>query len=37
LQGNQAQTDRLIGAIVGTVPVQEFFSPENVQQIVAGV
>jgi Dehydrogenases (flavoproteins) len=37
LQGNQAQTDRLIGAIVGTVPVQEFFSPENVQQILAGV
>jgi flavin-dependent dehydrogenase len=37
LQGNQAQTDRLIGAIVGTVPVQEFFSPENVRQIVGRV
>jgi flavin-dependent dehydrogenase len=37
LQGNQAQTDRLIGAIVGTVAVQEFFSPDNVRQIVARV
>ena len=34
LQGNQEQTDRLIGAIVGTTSVPEFFSPENVQQIM---
>ncbi len=35
LQGNQEQTNRYIGTIAGTVSVAEFFSPENIQRIVA--
>jgi hypothetical protein len=35
LRGNQADTDRYFGVIAGTVPVTEFFSPENMQRIVA--
>jgi hypothetical protein len=35
LQGNQEQTHRFFGAIVGTVSIPEFFSPENTQQIMA--
>ena len=34
LQGNQTETDRLFGALEGTVPIPEFFSPENVQRII---
>ena len=34
LRGNQTQTDRFFGALEGTVSIPEFFSPENVQQIV---
>jgi flavin-dependent dehydrogenase len=30
LRGNEVQTGRFIGTIAGTVPVPEFFSPENV-------
>ncbi len=41
LRGNQEQTDRFIGTVVGTVPIPEFFAPENIGQImgmaVAGV
>ena len=33
LRDNQPDTDRLIGALVGTVPVPEFFSPANVARI----
>jgi flavin-dependent dehydrogenase len=33
LQGNQEQSDRFMGTIAGTVPIPEFFSPENMRQI----
>ena len=33
LRGNQHDTDRLIGAILGTVPIPEFFAPSNIQRI----
>jgi 2-polyprenyl-6-methoxyphenol hydroxylase-like FAD-dependent oxidoreductase len=36
LRGNQAETDRFLGTIAGTVLLQEFFAPENVQRIIAG-
>ena len=35
LQGNQEQTERFFGVISGTVPVPEFFAPENLQRIMA--
>jgi flavin-dependent dehydrogenase len=35
LRRNQADTDRLIGAMTGTVPIPEFFAPSNVQRIVS--
>jgi hypothetical protein len=35
LRGNQAQTDRFLGTVVGTVPIPEFFAPENLGQIMA--
>jgi 2-polyprenyl-6-methoxyphenol hydroxylase-like FAD-dependent oxidoreductase len=35
LHGNQAQTDRFWGVFAGTVPVQEFFSPDNLSQLLA--
>jgi flavin-dependent dehydrogenase len=35
LRGNQAETDRFFGTLSGTVPVQEFFAPENVQRILS--
>ncbi len=36
LQGDQPQIDRFFGAHQGTVPIQDFFAPDNVRQIVAG-
>jgi hypothetical protein len=33
LCGNQPQTNRFIGAWAGTVPIPEFFAPENIQEI----
>jgi hypothetical protein len=30
---NQDDTDQFIGVIAGTVPVGEFFTPENIQRI----
>ena len=35
LRRNQAETNHFFGAITGTVPIPEFFSPENIQRIVA--
>ncbi len=35
LRGNQEDTSRFFGVTAGTVPVSEFFSPENVQRILA--
>jgi hypothetical protein len=34
LRGNQPEIDRLVGALAGSVPIPEFFSPQNIQQIV---
>jgi flavin-dependent dehydrogenase len=34
LQGNQYETNRHFGTIAGTVPIPEFFSPENLQRIM---
>jgi flavin-dependent dehydrogenase len=36
LRGNQADTDRFLGTITGTVSIPEFYSPENVARILAG-
>ncbi|MGB7069575.1 MAG: NAD(P)/FAD-dependent oxidoreductase [Pyrinomonadaceae bacterium] len=35
LRANQADTNRFLGTLAGTVPVPEFFSPENTQRIIA--
>lgn len=35
LRGNQMETDRLIGAIAGTVPIPEFFAPGSIQRILS--
>ena len=35
LQGNQADTDRYFGVFAQTVPVMEFFAPDNLQRIVS--
>jgi 2-polyprenyl-6-methoxyphenol hydroxylase-like FAD-dependent oxidoreductase len=34
LRGEREETGRFLGTVVGTVPIQEFFSPENVGRIV---
>ena len=34
LQENEQETTRFFGTVAGTVPVQEFYSPENVARIV---
>jgi 2-polyprenyl-6-methoxyphenol hydroxylase-like FAD-dependent oxidoreductase len=36
LRHNQAQADRFIGTVAGTVPIAEFFAPENIERIMAG-
>jgi flavin-dependent dehydrogenase len=33
LRGNQSQTNRFLGVWAGTVPIPEFFDPENLRQI----
>jgi hypothetical protein len=33
LGGNQDDTDQFIGVIAGTIPVAEFFAPDNIQRI----
>jgi flavin-dependent dehydrogenase len=34
LRTNQEEENRFFGTLVGTVPIQEFYSPENVRRIV---
>ena len=34
LRHDQEQTDRFFGTVVGTVPIPEFFAPENIGRIV---
>jgi flavin-dependent dehydrogenase len=36
LVGNQLETDRFVGALAGTVPIPEFYAPENVERVIAG-
>jgi flavin-dependent dehydrogenase len=35
LRGNQEHIDRFLGVMAGTVPVAEFFSPDNLGRVVA--
>jgi 2-polyprenyl-6-methoxyphenol hydroxylase-like FAD-dependent oxidoreductase len=34
LRDNQADTDRFVGMIAGSVPIPEFFAPENLERII---
>ena len=34
LSGNQNETDRFFGTLAGTVPIPEFFSPDNMGRII---
>ena len=34
LHGNQAATNRFIGALMGSVPIREFFSKENIDRFI---
>lgn len=34
LRGDEVETGRFLGTVVGTVPIPEFFSPANVGRIV---
>ena len=34
LRHNQAQTDRFLGTIAGTVAIPDFYAPENIAQIM---
>lgn len=34
LYGNQEETDRFLGTLFETVPIPEFFAPQNVQRII---
>jgi flavin-dependent dehydrogenase len=37
LAGNQADTMRFMGVIEGSVPVEDFFAPKNIQRIISSV
>ena len=34
LRNNQAEADRYFGTLAGTVPIPEFFAPENIERII---
>ena len=34
LRGDQNETGRFLGTVTGTVPIPEFFSPQNIGRIV---
>ena len=36
LRESQSETDRFLGVTAGTVPVEEFFAPQNVGRIIEG-
>src|SRR5262249_7708901 len=36
LRYNQAETDRFMGTIAGTVPIRDFYSPANLERIMNG-
>jgi hypothetical protein len=35
MQGNQEAMDDFVSVLAGTLPVSEFFAPENIERIVA--
>lgn len=35
LRGNEAERNRFIGTLAGTVPIPEFFSPQNMQRVIS--
>ena len=35
LQHNRVEQERFLGTVAGTVPIPEFYAPENVQRMVA--
>jgi hypothetical protein len=35
LRHNQTETDRLVGTFAGSVPIPEFYTPENVARIMS--
>jgi flavin-dependent dehydrogenase len=37
LRENREETNRFLGVIAGTTPVQEFYAPENMRRIIEGV
>jgi hypothetical protein len=37
LAGGQGEAERFVGAVTGTVPVAEFFAPENLARIIGGL
>jgi hypothetical protein len=37
LRDNQEQSGRFLGTIAGTVPIPEFFSPENMRRVTGAV
>jgi flavin-dependent dehydrogenase len=37
LRGNPSETGRFLGTVAGTVPLQDFFSPENVGRILGAL
>jgi 2-polyprenyl-6-methoxyphenol hydroxylase-like FAD-dependent oxidoreductase len=37
LRGNPEETDRFLNTVAGTVPITEFFSPENVRRVMDAV
>lgn len=37
LGGNQEDTNRFFGVIAGTVPVREFFAPDNIARITGAL
>jgi hypothetical protein len=36
LAGNEKESSQFFGVLAGTVPVDEFFAPENLERIVTG-
>jgi flavin-dependent dehydrogenase len=36
LRSNQPETDRFFGTLAGTVPIAEYYAPENLRRIVGG-
>ena len=36
LHENQSETNRFFGTLAGTVPMREFFSPENLKRVIGG-